>query len=323
MASQPYLLNGKIIQVPEGHTPPAGALPLTGQAQAGGIDGSGFAAAAAQSGGTNQTTIPVWRDRNLNNDGKYNPGSSTSHTGSANAAEHALETGGGSNSSANALENSLTSPGSPKQMNQDQAVLQFASILQSPDLFKSWAKIALDAGLINPDQMTDAVALGQAWKQAVEWSINFKDASNGTVDLTPFEAAKQVAANTGSAIAARQAYAAAHFTGDRTTTQSTVSDQPADVQTLHDLLGRDPNPGELAAYRHGVSAVARANPTKTTTTTHYQDGKATSQDNVVTGGFDARQAEIDAAYGATPEVAANQQATTYYDALVAALRSAV
>lgn len=296
MADQPYMLNGKIIQVPEGHTPPSGAIALSGgQPATSGIDGNGFAAAAAiGGGGSTQTTIPVWR-MTLKNRHPF---------GAAPDMVHDVAV-------------------TPKQMGNDEATLQFANILQDPNLFKSWAKIALDAGLINPDQMTDAVALGAAWKQAVGWAINFKDASNGTTDLTPFEAAKKVAENTGSALAAKQAYAAKHFTGDRVTTDDTVSDKPADEQTLHDLLGRTPTPGELAAYRHGVSTVAEANPTHTQTTTHYQDGTATSQQNVVTGGFDQRQAEIDASYSASPDVAANQQATTYYDALVQALRAAV
>jgi hypothetical protein len=69
--------------------------------------------------------------------------------------------------------------------------------------------------------------------------------------------------------------------------------------------------------------VAKAHPTNTKTTTHYEDGQAVSQQNVITGGYDERQAQIDASYAATPEVAANQQATTYYNALVQALHSAV
>lgn len=141
--------------------------------------------------------------------------------------------------------------------------------------------------------------------------------------MTPFEAAQKVAENTGSAMLAKQAYAAAHFTGDKNFTQEQYNGQPANVQTLHDLLGRDPTPGELAAYQHGVANVAAENPTVTNTTTHYKNGEAVGQTNVTTGGYDERQAEIDAASSASPEVAQNQQATTYYNALVDALRAAV
>lgn len=331
MADKQYVYNQQVISVPDGQSPPAGAIPLgiggsTGTTNsfnfndaAGGLNASIFSQAQAQgasaSGGL---TIPVFRDRDLNQT-PIGPSDS-----SANALEHRL--GAGKNSSANAAEGGYKGPttvGLPSQLNEDQAVTQFATILADPDLYRSWAQIALEAGLVAPEKMNDAVALGQAWKQAVAWAINFKAASNGTVELTPFEAAQKVAQNTGSALMAQQAYAAAHFTGDKVTNTKSVNEQDPDSQMLHDLLGRNPTKGELAAYQHGVATVAKANPTNTQTTTHYEDGQAVSQENVVTGGYDERQAQIDAAYAATPEVAANQQATTYYDALVRALGSAV
>jgi hypothetical protein len=328
-----YVYNGKIITVPSGQTPPFGAMKVGsgaggGQASdsslssfmdpAGGLSSDAFAQAQASGGGSaNGPTIPVFRDRNLND-------TPIGHTdSSANALEHH---GANKNRSANAAEHALSqglgTVGLPTMMNEDQAVTQFATILSDPDLLKSWANIAMEAGLVSPDKTTDAVALAAAWTTAVKWAINFKAASGGTVELTPFEAAQKVAQNTGSALLAKQAYAAAHFTGDRVGTQQTVNDQPAPEQTLHDLLGRNPTSGELAAYRHGVSEVARAHPTNTETTTHYEDGTAVSQKNVITGGYDEQQAQIDASYAATPEVAANQQATTYYDALVHAIGAA-
>lgn len=326
-----YLYNNNIINVPDGQTPPAGAVKLdagSGSANAaegnilnsaGGINGNAFAQAQAQSGSSDNLTIPLFRDRDL---AYVKIGKTTS---SANAAEHKLSYG--KNSSANALENAIaTQPkqvGLPKQFTQDQASTQFATILSDPDLFKQWSALALNAGLITPDQSTDAIALGQAWNKAVEWALSFKAASSGTVELTPFEAAQKVAENTGSAMLAKQAYAAAHFTGDKQYTQEQYNQQPAAVQTLHDLLGRDPSPGELAAYQHGVANVAAEHPTVTNTTTHYVNGEATGQTNVTSGGYDERQAEIDAASSASPEVAENQQATTYYNALVDALRAAV
>lgn len=330
MADKQYVYNQQVITVPDGQSPPAGAIPLGSGGStsstnsfnfadaAGGISSDVFSQAQATANGGGGLTIPIFRDRNLND-------TPIGHTdSSANALEHRRTAG--KNSSANALEGGYKGPttvGLPTQLNEDQAVTQFATILQDPDLLKSWAQIALEAGLVSPDQMTDAVALGQAWHQAVTWAINFKAASNGTVELTPFEAAQKVAQNTGSALAAQQAYAAAHFTGDKVTTNTTTNQQDAPEQMLHDLLGRNPTKGELAAYQHGVAQVAKAHPTTTTTTNHYKDGEVTSQDNVITGGYDERQAQIDASYAATPEVAANQQATTYYNALVQALGAAV
>lgn len=328
-----YLYNNNIINVPDGQTPPAGAVKLsvssTSSANAaeagnilnaaGGINGNAFAQAQSQTSSSDNLTIPLFRDRDL---AYVKIGKTTS---SANAAEHKLSYG--KNSSANALEHAIANQpkdvGLPKQFTQDQASTQFATILQDPELFKQWSQLAMEAGLITPDQTTDAIALGQAWNKAVEWALSFKAASSGTVELTPFEAAQKVAQNTGSAMLAKQAYAAAHFTGDKNYTQEQYNQQPASVQTLHDLLGRDPTPGELAAYQHGVGNVAAEHPTTTQTTTHYVNGEAVGQTNVTSGGYDERQAEIDAASSASPEVAQNQQATTYYNALVDALRAAV
>jgi hypothetical protein len=329
MADKQYVYNQQVITVPDGQTPPVGAIPLGGgggtgttnsfnfQDAAGGLSSDVFAQAQAAASSGGNITIPIWRTRDLNE-------VPIGHTdSSANALEHSM--GSRKNSSANAVEHGggPTTVKLPSQLNEDQAITQFATILGDPDLYASWAQIALEAGLVSPDKMNDAVALGEAWKQAVAWAINFKAASNGTVELTPFEAAQKVAQNTGSALLAQQAYAAAHFTGDKTFTQTTTNEQDAPEQMLHDLLGRNPTKGELAAYQHGVASVAKAHPTTTTTTDHYQDGEHVSRHDVITGGYDERQAQIDAAYAATPEVAANQQATTYYNALVQALQSAV
>lgn len=331
MAGKQYVYNQQVITVPDGQSPPAGAIPLGPGGSnsstnafnfddpSGGLNADVFAQAQAAAGGGGGITIPVFRDRDLNQT-PIGPSDS-----SANALEH--RRGSNRNASANALEGGSKGPttvGLPSQLNEDQAVTQFATILADPDLYASWAQIALEAGLVTPDKMNDAVALGQAWHQAVTWAINFKAASNGSVELTPFEAAQKVAQNTGSALMAQQAYAAAHFTGDKVSmVQTTTNEQDANSQMLHDLLGRNPTKGELAAYQHGVASVAKAHPTTTTTTDHYENGEHVSRHDVITGGYDERQAQIDASYAATPEVAANQQATTYYDALVRAIQSAV
>jgi hypothetical protein len=306
------VVNGQTLEIP--------AVQYNGSANSleGGINGDLFNQFASQATEQKGFTIPVWRDRALVN-------TPIGHTdSSANAIESRL--GQNRNRSANAAEGGFKGPTSvdlPRQMTEDQAVLEFATILQDPDLVRSWAQIALEAGLISPDQMTDATALGRAWETAVGWALKFKEASNGTIEMTPFEAAQKVSQNTGSAEAARQAYAAAHFTGEKTFVTESISDVEPDVQTLHELLGRDPSEGELAAYRHGVSATAQANPVTTTSTTKYEEGEAVSQRQVSTGGFDKQQAEIDAARAASPEVAEFQAASTYYNALVQALGAAV
>jgi hypothetical protein len=282
------VVNGQSLTLPSPKDAAAGSL-------VGGVDGSLFDGYAAQSAANDEVNIPVWRNGSRKT---VTPPNATS----PDAVHDVLYT---------------------KNLSEDQAILEFANILSDPDLVKSWAQIALEAGLISPDQMHDATALGTAWQTAVGWAVKFKQASNGSVELTPFEAAQKVAQNTGSALAAKQAYAADHFTGDKTFTQESVSTVEPDVNTLHTLLGRDPTEGELAAYRHGVGAVAEAHPVTTETTTSYKDGEAVSARQVSSGGFDKQQAEVDAAHAASPEVAEFQAASTYYDALVQALGSAV
>lgn len=282
------VVNGQSLTLPSPKDAAAGSL-------VGGVDGSLFDGYAAQSAVSDGVNIPVWR----------------------NGARKTVTPPNAS--SPDAVHDILYT----KNLSEDQAILEFATILNDPDLVKSWAQIALEAGLVSPDQVHDATALGTAWQTAVGWAIKFKEASGGSIELTPFEAAQKVAQNTGSALAAKQAYAADHFTGDKTFTQQSVSTVEPDVNTLHSLLGRDPTDGELAAYRHGVSATAQANPVSTTTTTSYKDGQAVSAKAVSSGGFDKQQAEIDAARAASPDVAEFQAASTYYDALVHALGSAV
>jgi hypothetical protein len=49
----------------------------------------------------------------------------------------------------------------------------------------------------------------------------------------------------------------------------------------------------------------------------------TSKTNTVTGGYDEHAAQIQQASSASPDVAKNQAATTFYNALVSAIGAAV
>ena len=211
-----------------------------------------------------------------------------------------------------------------EQFIEGDARTQFGKILMDKDLMQQWGQLAWKAGLVNAEDINDATKLGNAWNTAVGWAVNIKVASKGGTEVTPFEAAKMVGQNTGSALLAQQQYAASHFTGDRTTTSTSIdkrqSGQAGDV--LHQLLGRNPTAGEKATYQHGLNQVAAAHPETTTSVAAYKDGQQVSQANTVTGGYDAHQAQIDQA-SANPEVARNQTATTYFDALKQALGAAV
>lgn len=260
------------------------------------------AAAAAGGSGTDKVwTIPLWRNtfkrpvRDINANGTQGSTYTTS------------EQKGG------------------ERYSPDDASVHFGELLMDQGKMKEWSQLALRAGLISATDATDAAALNRAWNTAIGWAVNIKQATNGSTEVTPFEAAKLVAQNTGSALLAQQAYAADHFTGDRTTTSTTV-DNRQNAQTgdvLHKLLGRNPTAGEKATYQHGLNAVAAANPEKTTSVGTYKDGQQVSQTNTITGGYDEQAAALEQANAASPDVAPEQRATTYYDALVSALGAAV
>lgn len=260
---------------------------------------SAFAAAAAAGGtGTDKVwTIPLWRNT-FKRPVKDAWGDGTIVTSEQKAGE---------------------------QYNPDDASVQFGSLMLDKAKLHEWGDLAWKAGLISADNRNDAASLNKAWNTAIGWAVNIKQATNGNTEVTPFEAAKMVAQNTGSALLAQQADAAAHYTGDRTHV-TTTTNQDANANTgdvLHQLLGRNPTAGEQATYQHGLNQVAAAHPTKTTSVDTYKDGIQTGTVNTVTGGYDEKAAAIQQASSASPDVAANQQATTFYNALVSAIGAAV
>ena len=212
-------------------------------------------------------------------------------------------------------------------MTEADAKTAFGTLLTNKDKMTEWQQLALKAfpNIVNANTVNDATALGRAWDLAVSAAVNIKAASKGTTEVTPFEAAKIMAQNTGSGLLAQQEYAASHFTGNKTTSTTTVDQrtgQSGDV--LRQLLGRNPTAGEKATYQHGLNQVAAANPVTSTDVSAFKDGKDTGQTTrTITGGYDQRAAEIEQASSASPDVAKNQQATTFYTALVSALGAAV
>ena len=255
---------------------------------------SNFAQAQAGATAANEWTIPVWRNK---------PAVPTGRKGDDRPMGTAA----------------------PDQLKEADAQTQFGTLLTDKAKMSEWSQIALKAGLINAIDVNDGVKLGHAWDTAVAWAVNIKAATNGATEVTPFEAAKMVADNTGSALLAQQQNSAAHFTGNRMTTSTTTdtrASQGAD-DVLHQLLGRNPTAGEKATYQHGLNQVAAANPETTTSVNAYKDGVQTGQTNTVTGGYDAREAQIQQASSVSPDVATNQQATVFYNALVHAIGAAV
>jgi len=258
-----------------------------------------IASAAGQQQQADATTIPLWRATHKVTSRHIGPGGEeTFRSQSQNTT--------------------------PDQYAVDAASTQFGVLLMAPAKMAEWGDLAWKAGLITADNRNDANALGKAWDIAINWAVNIKKASNGSTEVTPFEAAKMVAQNTGSALLAQQADSAAHFTGNKTVETTTDKRPPANSgDVLHQLLGRNPTAGEQATYQHGLNQTAAAHPISTERVGHYVDGALTSSTSTVTGGYDEHAAQIQQASSASPDVARNQQATTFYQALVDAIGAAV
>jgi hypothetical protein len=286
-------------------------------APAGGLSGSAFGSYQSQTAAAGPT-IPLWRETTPYKNNKTPYTAYESRTpGLTNAPQGLFDVPGKGGM--------VPDAGAPAQVTADQASLQFGYILTNPDLLSQWQKLAISSGLVTSANVNDGVALGKAWDTAVGWAVNIKAATGGSTEMTPFEAAGMVGQNTGSALLAQQADAAAHFTGNKITKTTTTdqSSQQSAQDALRLLLGRNPTAGENAAYQHGIQATAAANPTVTTSTNHYTNNVQDAQSNVVTGGYDQQAAYQQAASSATPEVAKNQAATTYYNALRTAIGAAV
>lgn len=304
-----YILpNGQVVDVPAGASPPTGAFALPDSTPSGtGIPADLFSNAQA---GLNlqattrqgDTTIPIFRERNKKKIDSF------IQSGADNKALHEMKV-----------------VPTAEQFNQDMANAKFSEILFDKGKLEKWQELVVKAGLLTPAEATDAVKLESAWKTAVGWAINIKAVTKGATEVTPFEALQAIAQNTGAATLAAQSYAADHFTGTKSTTSTSTNTTYGAQQgeALRQLLGRNPTPDEEKAYRRGLADYATANPTVTKQATTYQNGEPVAQDTTTSGGYDQSAAAYQSAATASPEVAANQQATTYYDALVKALGAAV
>lgn len=115
----------------------------------------------------------------------------------------------------------------------------------------------------------------------------------------------------------------------KTTTQSNVNlTDPATARAIatkifQDLLGRDPNQGEIAAYANALSQSEANNPSVTTTTTQYDPttGEPIGSNSVTAGGMtaDGQQLLAEDQLKKGKEYGAVQAATTYENALLAAV----
>lgn len=114
------------------------------------------------------------------------------------------------------------------------------------------------------------------------------------------------------------------FTGSRTTvdenvrTLSKTEARGYSEAAYAAALGRAPTRRERIALRAAFNARAENNPIVTTTTTDYDEGIVTGSSSITDGGPDFAQMALNAAR-AEPGYAEHQAATTYFDAMMAAL----
>lgn len=98
------------------------------------------------------------------------------------------------------------------------------------------------------------------------------------------------------------------------------------TKVFQDLLGRDPNQGEISAYASALSSSEAQNPSTAVTTTQYDmsTGDPTNTSTVTSGGLSAdAQAQIAAdKIKSGKEYGATQAATTYMNALQSAVGGA-
>lgn len=115
----------------------------------------------------------------------------------------------------------------------------------------------------------------------------------------------------------------------KTTTQTNVNlTDPATARAVatkvfQDLLGRDPNQGEIGAYANALGQSEAQNPQQATTTTQYDmtTGDPTGSSTITSGGVTAGgQAELAGdKVKKTKEYGVTQAATTYMNALQSAV----
>ncbi len=131
----------------------------------------------------------------------------------------------------------------------------------------------------------------------------------------------------GTSASSSSGYGTTGFDGTRTTSRSNVTKySPSKVQaaaekTYISALGRQPTKAELAALRQALNHASEQNPVVSTTTTDYNNGRATDSHTVTEGGIDAGQKILNEARG--EEGYAEYQALNYFNALQQALAAPV
>lgn len=221
----------------------------------------------------------------------------------------------------------------PVMVPSSEGVLEFNR--WTPAQRNEWGDHLAAIGFIDPKDSRDYGVLSKSWSAVMNESAKFVAIRN---PLAPKKIAEIMAgfnnggtaAGSGSGSGSKSAKEPG-FTGAKTTSQNQVD--LTDPQTARALvnsvlaktLGRNATSEEITSFTAVLNQAERANPSKSTTTTQYADGAATSSSTQTTGGVSsqgAQQLMTDQAMK-KPDYGAFQAATTYMGALASAIQSPV
>lgn len=210
------------------------------------------------------------------------------------------------------------------------AALAWIYQVQGTKEYDRWGDKLVELGLIDEGDNRNFAVLDDWWQQVIDYTAKFTAVGKR---LTPWQVVELMAATgaSGSGGSGGSGGGDGAFTGRRTATSTSVDlTDPATAKalvnrTLSQILGRNANDDEVAAFRSAINSAEQASPTVTNTTTEYADGVATSQSSTTSGGLtDAgrQQMVMDDAMQ-KPEYGAYQAASTYFNAMTQAIQSPV
>lgn len=188
--------------------------------------------------------------------------------------------------------------------------------------YDRWADLVADLGLVEEEDKTSFTSLEKWWQQAVALTANFARVGK---TITPWTAIRMIAGDQ-AAVDARTGRG--ETGGPRTTRHEQINlTSPQDAKALINNvlaqhLGRRPTGEELSAFTATLNAAEKASPS-VTVTNYDEDGNSAS--STTSGGIGAAGAAtiVEDEARALPEYAEFQAATTYFNALIAALDSPV
>lgn len=191
----------------------------------------------------------------------------------------------------------------------------------SPAELQDWGDFLAEIGYIDESDKGDYSTLLSAWNDVLGEAVGFTLAGK---EIKPRDVAKLMAGTGMTASGGGSSL----FSGSKSVTQTSTSlTDPTTAKAmvnkvLSNYLGRAANPDELSTLIKTLNAAEAANPSQTTMTTQYVDGEAVSQSSKTTGGVDQQQILTDQAMQ-MPDYGAYQAASTYFNALLGAIRSPV